>query len=105
MAKTTDYNKRLVKQLKNPLEASAYLNAALEERDVPLFLKALGKVAEAHGGMTRLAEKTKFSRVGLYKMFSDRGNPELKTIEDILKTLHLRLAIQPEKSTTHRRAA
>ena len=43
------YREQLLKDLKNPLEAVAYLNAALEEDSTELFLLALRNVAEAHG--------------------------------------------------------
>ncbi len=96
MPRSESYNKFLMKHLKNPREAAAYLNAVLEEGNPQLFLKALKKVTEARGGMAQLATKAKVSRVGLYKVFSDRGNPEFKTIENILDAFHLRLAVQPQ---------
>lgn len=98
MPRSTDYNKRLLKQLKDPEEAAAFLNAVLEEGDLKLFIKALGKVAEARGGMTQLAAKTRVSRMGLYKVFSDRGNPGFATVEHILAAFNLRFRIQPAKA-------
>lgn len=95
MARSVDYNKRLIKHLKNPKEAAAYLNAILAEGDSKLFLKALGKIAEAKGGVSQLASKTKVSRVGLYKVFSEQGNPEFKTIEGILDAFKLRIMVTP----------
>jgi DNA-binding phage protein len=51
MAKrTTTYQEDLIEDLKDPREAAAYLNAAMEEGDRELFLLALRNVAEAHGG-------------------------------------------------------
>lgn len=53
MAKrSTTYQEDLIEALKDPQEAAAYLNAAIEEGDRTLFLLALRNVAEAHGGMT-----------------------------------------------------
>jgi len=52
MARSVSYNKRLIKHLKEPGEAAAYLNAILAEGDSKLFLKALGKVAEVKGGVS-----------------------------------------------------
>jgi len=98
MARSVDYNKRLLAQLKDPEEATAYLNAALADGDSKLFLKALGKVAEARGGVSQLAAKTKVSRVGLYKVFSEQGNPEFKTIEGILDAFKLRMVVAPQKA-------
>jgi len=46
---TTTYQEDLIEALKDPREAAAYLNAAMEEGDRELFLLALRNVAEAHG--------------------------------------------------------
>lgn len=48
-----------IESLKDPCEASAYLNAAIEEGDRPVFLLALRNVAEVNGGMSALAAKTR----------------------------------------------
>jgi DNA-binding phage protein len=55
--KATEYQKDLIEALKDPAEAAAYLNAALEEGDRETFLLALCNVAEANGGVAALAEK------------------------------------------------
>jgi DNA-binding phage protein len=46
MAQITEYQKDLIEALKDPAEAAAYLNAALEDGDRETFLLAL-RVAEA----------------------------------------------------------
>jgi DNA-binding phage protein len=48
--KVTTYQEDLVNALKDPREAAAYLNAAIEEGDRAVFLLALRNVAEAQGG-------------------------------------------------------
>jgi DNA-binding phage protein len=50
MAQRTEYQQDLIEGLKNPEEAAAYLNAALEEGDRETFLLALRNMAEANGG-------------------------------------------------------
>jgi DNA-binding phage protein len=60
--KTTTYQEDLIEALKDPREAAAYLNAAMEEGDRALFLLALRNVAEAHGGMAAVSEKAKLNR-------------------------------------------
>jgi probable addiction module antidote protein len=95
--KVTSYQKDLIESLKDPSEASAYLNAAIEEKDRSVFLLALRNVAEANGGMTALAAKTRLSRESLYRMLSKRGNPEIKSLNVVLQAMGLRLAIQPEE--------
>jgi probable addiction module antidote protein len=68
------------------------LNAALEEGD-PVFLLLGAKVAEAQGGVAQLAEKTKLKRESLYKMLSERGNPEPKSLDAILYELGFRFTV------------
>lgn len=93
MRKTKPYQPELIESLRNPREAEEYLNVALEEDDPELFLLALRNVAEAQGGVARLAEKTKLNRESLYKMLSERGNPELKSLDVLLHALGFRLAV------------
>jgi probable addiction module antidote protein len=93
MSKSKSYHEDLIESLQNPREAEAYLNAALEEEDPELFLLALRNVAEAQGGVAQLAEKTKLNRESLYKMLSERGNPELRSLDALLHALGFRLAV------------
>lgn len=84
----------LVRLLKNPREASAYLNAALEEKDSKVFLLALRNVAEAFGGLKEISRRTRLNRESLYRMLSDRGNPEISSLERVLESVGLRLAVE-----------
>ena len=95
MARSVDYNEKLMESLKDSEEAAAYLNAVLAENDPALFLKALKKVADANGGVGKIAAKTQVSRVGLYKAFSENGNPGFKTVEDVLAAFNLSLFVKP----------
>lgn len=97
MTKSKSYQAELIESLRDPREAVEYLNAALEEDDPELFLLALRNVADAQGGMAQLAEKTKLNRESLYKMLSERGNPELRSLEALLHALGLRLAVTVAK--------
>lgn len=102
MARSKSYQEDLVKSLKDLNEAVEYLNAALEDGDPEVFLLALRDVAEARGGgMTKLSEKTKLNRENLYKILSERGNPELTSLEILLDALGLRLAVQVKESSFH----
>jgi probable addiction module antidote protein len=93
MSKSKAYQAELIESLRDPSEAEEYLNAALEEDDPELFLVALRNVAEAQGGVAQLANKTKLNRESLYKMLSERGNPELKSLDALLHALGFRLAV------------
>jgi probable addiction module antidote protein len=94
--KTTTYQEDLIEALKNPREAAAYLNAAMEEKDRSVFLLALRNVAEAHGGMSSVAEKARLNRENLYRMLSRKGNPEIKSIFSLLRSMGLKLTVEPE---------
>ena len=85
--KTTSYQEDLIEALKDPREAAAYLNAAMEERDRELFLLAMGNVAEAHGGMAAVSAKAKLNRESMYRMLSKQGNPEIKSIMTLLHAM------------------
>ena len=52
------YQMQLIEALKDPLEAAAYLNAALEEGSLELFLLALQNVSEARNKQSFATEKT-----------------------------------------------
>ena len=93
MTKSKAYQEYLIERLRDPREAKEYLNAALEEEDPELFLLALRNVAEAQGGIAKLAEKTKLNRESLYKMLSERGNPEFRSLDALLHALGFRLAV------------
>ncbi|WP_173044678.1 addiction module antidote protein [Nitrospira sp. KM1] len=93
MKKSKAYQPYLIDSLRDIGEAEDYLNAALEEEDPELFMLALRNVAEAQGGVARLAEKTKLNRESLYKMLSERGTPEFRSLDALLRALGFRLAI------------
>ena len=80
MTRKSSYQKDLIESLKDPREAAAYLNAAIEENDRTIFLLALRNVAKAHGGMAAIAEKANMNRESLYRMLSKKGNPEIESL-------------------------
>ncbi len=98
LSNTASYHNNLIEALKNSQKAEAYLKVALEEyeedKDPEAFLLALRNVAEAQGGMTKLAKKTQLNRQNLYKTLSGRGNPTLDTLDTILHGLGFRLSIE-----------
>jgi probable addiction module antidote protein len=80
--------------------AVEYLKAAMEALDNPDEraggLLALRTVAEAYGGLGMVAAEAGISRESLYRALSPKGNPTLKTLVAVLKTLGLRLSVEPE---------
>lgn len=91
------YQEDLIESLKNPKEAAAYLNAAIEEGDRELFLLVLRNIAEAQGGILAIAEKAHLNRKNLYRLLSNRGNPEIKSLMTLLRTMGLALTVKAQK--------
>jgi probable addiction module antidote protein len=60
-------------------------------------LLAIRAVAEAYGGLGAVAAQAGISRESLYRALSPKGNPTLKTLIAVLKTLGLRLTIAEKK--------
>ena len=85
----------LLEWLKDPANAAAYVEAAIEEGDPAGLLQALRNVTEARGGIARIAEKTGLNREALYRTLSKRGNPQLKSLAAILDATGLRLSVTP----------
>lgn len=71
--------------LDSPEAIAAYLNAALEEMDDDprLLMKAFRNVAEAQGGVTRLAALADLDRAALSRALSGRRNPRLDTLAKV----------------------
>ncbi|HSX11110.1 MAG TPA: addiction module antidote protein [Chlamydiales bacterium] len=93
MAKTRSYKAHLLKQLQNPKEAAAYLNAALQDDDPHVFLLALRDIAESKGGMGWLADEADLNRENLYRTLSLSGNPRFFNLLAVLDAVGLELSI------------
>ncbi len=94
MEPSISHHDQLVEYLKDPQAASDYLNLALEENDTVQFLVALRNVAEAHGGLLKLSQKVKMHRGNLYRMLSEKGNPEIHSVYRILNSYGLSLVVK-----------
>ena len=76
------------------LFAIAYLNVVLEDADQEELVAALSRIARSSGGY-RLVEKIEFNASALFRTLCVRGNPELKSATTLLKSLGIRLTVQP----------
>lgn len=101
MATSRDYQVSLIERLADPIEAAAYLDAALEDGDRAVFLLAIRNVIQAFGGMTQISRRTGLNRENLYRVLSEQGNPELNSLEKLLKALGLRLAVEVDQNMDH----
>lgn len=84
--------------------AVEYLKAAMEALDTPDGraggLLAMRTVAEAYGGLGAVATEAGISREALYRALSPKGNPTLKTLVAVLKTVGMRLSVE-QGTTAH----
>lgn len=92
--KTTSWDS--AEYLKTDEDIKLYLEACVEEAgDDPAFIvHALGVIARAKN-MSLLARDTGLSREGLYKAFSDEGNPTFATVSKVAKALGLQITLSP----------
>ncbi len=52
-------------------------------------------MAQAHGGLGKLAGETELNRQNIYRMLSDNGNPTLTSFLAILAALGFELSFKP----------
>lgn len=90
-----DYRESLLKRLKEPKEAAAYINAAIETGDYKDLLAAIRNVVASRGNVQAIAQRAHISRTHLYSMLGEKGNPEIGTVERLLPVLGLRLSVSP----------
>lgn len=74
-------------------EIAVFMADALETGDAAYIAKALGVVARAKG-MANIAAETGLSREQLYRSFSEKGNPTLKTTLAVMKVLGIELTLK-----------
>ncbi len=78
----------------NPVFAASYLAAAIEEADEPgVLLIALRQIAEARGGMAKIAKDAGIKRESLYRALSRRGNPRLTTLQAVIRAMGMTLTV------------
>jgi probable addiction module antidote protein len=80
---------------KNPSFAVEYLKVALEDAGEPaVLLIALRRIAEARGGVAKVAKAAGIERESLYRALSAKGNPRLSTLVAVTKAVGLRLTVE-----------
>ena len=90
------HTEAVIRQLRqDPDFAAEYLRAALEDEDEPrVLLVALRRIAEAHGGVAKVAKAAGVERESLYRALSAHGNPRLSTLAAVTKAMGLRLTVE-----------
>lgn len=84
-----------VNYLKNDKDIAAYLNAAIETEDPAVLQDALGDVARAKG-MASVSHDAGVGRESLYKSLKKDGNPSFQTIYRVLRSLGVKMIIEPD---------
>ena len=95
----------IIEMVKDPEEAEAYLNAALDEyvefRDLGAFLLALKTITIAQGGVGFLAKKAGVNRQNLYKILSGKRSPRWETMEALFKGLGYKISLTRIYDNSH----
>ena len=93
-SRDSNFGDYLAGALKDPAEAAAYIEAAIELDDPAALLVAMRHVAQAHG-MAEVTRRTGMGEKSLFRALSANGNPTLATIQKTLHAMGLRLSVQP----------
>ncbi|MGH8705593.1 MAG: DNA-binding protein [Burkholderiales bacterium] len=84
---------RLIRRLREPKAAAAYLNGAVMTQDRAAFLRGMRDVLQARGGISQAAARSKLNRQAVYRMLSEDGNPELHSLQRLLGAAGLGLRV------------
>ena len=96
MGKVTEsYNENLKESLTNPSEAAEYINAALEDGSQEVLMMTLKDVADARG-ISKVARESNLNRENLYRILSSKGNPKLTSLNAVLHSMGLKIAVKVE---------
>ena len=76
----------------------AFIEGALEENAPEFLLETIGQIARSKG-MAQLAKELNLDRTGLYRSFSQDGNPYFITVFKVLDNLGFRLSIQQKEAS------
>lgn len=96
MKGAASFDKYLIDQLrKNEGFREAYLNEALNEEEKGVSLAMFRNVAEALGGITRLAKHSGLNRQNLYKALSGKKDPAFSTVEGIVHGFGFKIKVEP----------
>ena len=100
---SVSHDEVMIKKLrKNRAFAAEYLKAAMEDTEEPkVLLIALRQIAEARGGIAKVAKAAGIERESLYRALSPRGNPRLSTLFAVTKAMGLTLTGESSHATNY----
>jgi probable addiction module antidote protein len=93
------HDQAIVRELRaDPEFAAEYLKEALADSDEPqVLLVALRHLAQARGGIAKVAKAAGVERESLYRALSARGNPRLSTLLAVTRAIGLKLTVEPAR--------
>ena len=100
---SVSHDEVIVRRLrKDQAFAAEYLRAAMEDTEEPqVLLVALRQIAEAHGGIAKVAKAAGIERESLYRALSPRGNPRLSTLFAVTRAMGLTLTVETAPPMHH----
>jgi probable addiction module antidote protein len=97
MAKVTVSDWDPAKIIETREDVIAFLEGTLKENDPEFLLKAIGHIARSKG-TGQVARELNLNRKGLYKAFSEKGNPSFITVVKVLDNLGFRISVEQKLS-------
>lgn len=93
---SVSHEQSLIQELRDdPKFCVEYLKAAIEDTEEPqVLLIALRQIAEARGGIAKVAKAAGIERESLYRALSARGNPRLSTLLAVAKAVGLKITLE-----------
>jgi len=79
----------------DPGYAAELLNDILEDGEPGELLIMLRQMSKAFGGVEEVAKTAQLNGKSLYRTLSAEGNPHVSTLVAVLRTMGMRLAVQP----------
>jgi probable addiction module antidote protein len=94
---SVSHDEYMIRELReDPKFAVEYLKVTLEDAEEPgVLLIALRRIAEARGGIAKVAKAAGIERESLYRALSAKGNPRLSTLVAVTKAVGLKLTVEP----------
>jgi len=80
---------------KDPAYAMELLNQILADGAMDEAMIVLRQMSKAFGGVGEVAKQANLNGKTLYRTLSPKGNPQVSTLAAVLRTMGLRLAVQP----------
>jgi probable addiction module antidote protein len=93
---SVSHDEYMIRKLReNRKFVAEYLNAALEDTEEPAVLRiALRRIAEARGGIAKVAKAAGIERESLDRELSARGKPRLSTLVAVTKAVGLKVTVE-----------